>query len=173
MDGCNDATWGLVGWCLVLPGLVGLGWVGWLVKMLGAVVVFFRLKWWSWSFPRLPLSFWCLKCVSFWCFLVIFFRVCWSLFFQPKKHPREGRPQIPTSKCRRILGSTSSRVCALPGVLSWWPCDGYGCFGPWWCLKDWPTFFPTSWQQMTDGLLGGGFKYFLFSPLFGEDFQFD
>ena len=22
-------------------------------------------------------------------------------------------------------------------------------------------------------LLGGGFKYFLFSPLFGEDFQFD
>ena len=21
--------------------------------------------------------------------------------------------------------------------------------------------------------LGGGFKYFLFSPLFGEDFQFD
>ena len=23
------------------------------------------------------------------------------------------------------------------------------------------------------GLLGGGFKYFLFSPLFGEDSQFD
>ena len=23
------------------------------------------------------------------------------------------------------------------------------------------------------GFLGGGFKYFLFSPLFGEDFQFD
>ena len=22
-------------------------------------------------------------------------------------------------------------------------------------------------------LLGGGFRYFLFSPLFGEDFQFD
>ena len=22
-------------------------------------------------------------------------------------------------------------------------------------------------------ILGGGFKYFLFSPLFGEDFQFD
>ena len=25
----------------------------------------------------------------------------------------------------------------------------------------------------TDVFLGGGFKYFLFSPLFGEDFQFD
>ena len=24
-----------------------------------------------------------------------------------------------------------------------------------------------------DGLLGGGFKYFLFSPLFGEDSHFD
>ena len=23
------------------------------------------------------------------------------------------------------------------------------------------------------GFLGGGFKYFLFSPLFGEDFEFD
>ena len=27
-----------------------------------------------------------------------------------------------------------------------------------------------SWKQTN---LGGGFKYFLFSPLFGEDFQFD
>ena len=31
-------------------------------------------------------------------------------------------------------------------------------------------------QKMTGGniqILGGGFKYFSFSPLFGEDFQFD
>ena len=27
--------------------------------------------------------------------------------------------------------------------------------------------------ERTGGFLGGGFKYFLFSPLFGEDFPFD
>ena len=31
----------------------------------------------------------------------------------------------------------------------------------------------TSSQSITLGYLGGGFKYFLFSPLPGEDFQFD
>ena len=28
-------------------------------------------------------------------------------------------------------------------------------------------------ENIGDGNLGGGFKYVLFSPLFGEDFQFD
>ncbi len=28
-------------------------------------------------------------------------------------------------------------------------------------------------QRLIRGYLSGGFKYFLFSPLFGEDFQFD
>ena len=35
-------------------------------------------------------------------------------------------------------------------------------------------FFPYSMGTLLlDGDLGGGFKDFLFSPLFGEDFQFD
>ena len=87
---------GMERWCNLgvgtwywLVGWVGLGWVGWLVKMLGAVVVFFWLKWWSWSLPRLPLSFWCLKCVFFLMFFGHRFRVCWSLFFQPKKSPEK------------------------------------------------------------------------------------
>ena len=42
-----------------------------------------------------------------------------------------------------------------------------GCFLgiPWICLMIW------GWGS--GELLGGGFKYFLFSPLFGEDSHFD
>ena len=41
------------------------------------------------------------------------------------------------------------------------------------------VFFRTLYDRLPFGIcaiysiLGGGFKYFLFSPLFGEDFQFD
>jgi len=28
-------------------------------------------------------------------------------------------------------------------------------------------------NELNHGFLGGGFKYFLFSPLFGEDLNFD
>ena len=37
-----------------------------------------------------------------------------------------------------------------------------------WDLDEWQSKFTTSCV-----LLGGGFKYVLFSPVFGEDFQFD
>ena len=36
--------------------------------------------------------------------------------------------------------------------------------------SDTPCIFE---KNMKKGFLGGGFKYFLFSPLFGEDFLFD
>ena len=42
----------------------------------------------------------------------------------------------------------------------------------WGCSKSWDIF----WAEDFSGknlFLGGGFKYVLFSPLFGEDFQFD
>ena len=35
------------------------------------------------------------------------------------------------------------------------------------------SYNPYKWSAVTPTYLGGGFKYFLFSPLFGEDFQFD
>ena len=35
------------------------------------------------------------------------------------------------------------------------------------------SYNPSKWCAVTPTYLGGGFKYFLFSPLFGEDFQFD
>ena len=47
-------------------------------------------------------------------------------------------------------------------------------------MDAWNTFFPFGFQGRTVSFrgckytnLGGGFKYFLFSPLLGEDFQFD
>ena len=35
------------------------------------------------------------------------------------------------------------------------------------------VFEPKNSMDHVKTYLGGGFKYFLFSPLFGEDFQFD
>ena len=36
-----------------------------------------------------------------------------------------------------------------------------------------PIYTHTYSTMFFNLILGGGFKYFLFSPLFGEDFQFD
>ena len=104
-----DGARGMERWCNL-----GVGWlVGWLVKMLGASVEVVKLVFSQVAFVFLMFEV---------CFFLMFFGNLFSrllvTFFPTKNNPREGRPQIPTSKCRRILGSTSSRVCALPGVLS-------------------------------------------------------
>ena len=42
-------------------------------------------------------------------------------------------------------------------------------------FADLSNIYLATWRiiPVSKWLLGGGFKYFLFSPLFGEDFQFD
>ena len=43
-------------------------------------------------------------------------------------------------------------------------------------LEDFPSMKPSNFffgEDLHHEYLGGGFKYFLFAPLFGEDFQFD
>ena len=97
----------LGGWCLVLPGLVGLGWVGLGLGWVGFGWV--GLGWVGWLVGK---NAWCNGChssvevlklvfsqVAFVflmfevCFFLMFFghlfRVCWSLFSPSKKIPEK------------------------------------------------------------------------------------
>ena len=63
-------------------------------------------------------------------------------------------------------------------IESWWFDVSKPQFrqDPVWCTCTGTALL--DWRQQADKMLkkddlGGGFKYFLFSPLFGEDFQFD
>ena len=81
---------------------------------------------------------------------------------------RGSRPDWTCSEHLHLLWST--------GVMQWSKVDFFSPKkkmggGMMWVFFPWEI--PTSWFQQVDFFLGGGFKYFLFSPGFGEDSRFD
>ena len=89
-DGYNGATWGLVGW-LGWLGWVGLGWlVGWLVgKNAWCRGCLFSVEVVKLVFSQVAFVFLMFEVCFFLMFFGHLFRVCWSLFFQPKKIPEK------------------------------------------------------------------------------------